>query len=197
MPLIFFMSWKSCRRVGQAFSETASWAVGYFVGTGILLMLHYGGVGLISATPDDPAAIVSVITGFIGMGFSRYLWKRRGGHLEPINHPIANSRYVRAGRAMLFSGKKKPVARQQATVKRTTTPAATPNRVATDRPTTTTSAATTQSTTRPPSTANNSTTRPTTSRSTATPGKSNAARWGRVIGAMIQTDDSQRRPPPR
>jgi hypothetical protein len=195
MPLIYFMSWKSCRRFGQAFSETASFAVGYFVGTGILLMLHYGGVGLISATPDDPAAVVSVITGFIGMGISRYLWKRRGGHLEPVNNPLANNRYFRAGRAMLFSGKKKSTARQQATVKRTTPRAAAPNRVAPTQ--STTSAPTTQSTTRPPSAANNSATQPTTTRTTATPNKSNAARWGRVIGAMIQTDNSQRRPPPR
>jgi hypothetical protein len=129
------------------------------------------------------------------MGISRYLWKRRGGHLEPVNNPLANNRYFRAGRAMLFSGKKKSIARQQATVKRTTPRAAAPNRDAPTQPTT--SAPTTQSTTRPPSAANNSATQPTTTRTAATPNKSNAARWGRVIGAMIQTDNSQRRPPPR
>ena len=197
MPLIYFMSWKSCRRFGQAFSETASWVVGYFIGTGGLLLLHYGGVGMITATPDDPAAIVAVITGFIGMGFSRYLWKRRGGHLEPVNNPLTNNRWFRAARAMVFSGKKKPAARQQTTVKRTTTAASTPNRTTTTRTGTTPTATPTQATTRPANTAVKSTTRPATTRSTATPAKSNAARWGRVIGAMLQTDDSQRRPPPR
>ena len=51
-------------------------------------MLHFGGVGMISATPDDPAAVVAILGGFVGMGISRYLWKRRGGHLEPAKNPL-------------------------------------------------------------------------------------------------------------
>lgn len=199
MPLIYFMSWRSCRRFGQAFSETASWVVGYLIGTGGLLLLHYGGVGLISATPDDPAAIVAIITGFIGMGISRYLWKRRGGHLEPVNNPLTNNRWYRAGRAMLFSGKKKSTTRTRTTVKRAAPTTPTTNRVTSTPPASPTTS-TNRVTSTPPASTTTSTTSsssPTTTRPTTTDTKSSAARWGRVVGAMMQPNSSQRRPPPR
>ncbi len=175
MPLIYFMSWKSCRRFGQAFSETASWVFGYLVATGILLALHFGGVGMISATPDDPMAVVCIIGGFMGMGVSRYLWKRRGGHLEPVNNPLANNRYFRAARAIVAPKKKSAKVRPQAQPKRAAT-------TTTTRPK---SAATTSSTT----------SRPAAQRASTRSNKSAAQKWGRVVGAMMSPSDSQRRPP--
>lgn len=168
MPLIYFMSWRSCRRFGQAFSETAAWVVGYLIATGILLALHFGGVGMISATPDDPAAIVAVLGGFVGMGVSRYLWKRRGGHLEPVNNPLANNRWFRAARAIVMPSKNKPKSGSRPT-------SASKQRTST------------ASSTRTP-TASQTAPKPTSGS-----GKSSAQRWGRVIGAMMTPPDSQRR----
>jgi cell division septation protein DedD len=182
MPLIFFVSWRSCRRVGQAFSETASWAVGYLVGTGVLLLLHYGGSNLVSANPDDPTALVAVITGFIGMWISRYLWKRRGGHLEPVNNPLTNSRWFRAARAIAAPPKK------AAPVKRATTPTK-------PRPAQTTTQPSTPPATKRPA-AKASAPAP-AKRPAAKPTNANAVKLGRVIGAMLQSNDTQRRPPQR
>ncbi len=175
MPLIYFMSWKSCRRFGQAFSETASWVLGYLVATGILLALHFGGVGMISATPDDPAAVVCIIGGFVGMGVSRYLWKRRGGHLEPVNNPLVNNRYFRAARAVIAPNKKTAKPRTKAPANRTAASTTTPA-----KQTTTTSKAAP---------------RPAAQCTTNKSNKSSAQKWGRVIGAMMTPSDSQRRPP--
>lgn len=180
IPLVYIMSWKSYRRFGQAFSETAAWVFGYLAATGILLALHYGGVSMITATPDDPAAVVCVIGGFVGMGISRYLWKRRGGHLEPVNNPLANNRYFRAARAMIFSGKKSAKTRKQAPATR---PAA-----STTRPRQT---ATTSNTAAKASTAS----RPAAQRTSTKSNKTSAQKWGRVVGAMMTPHDSQRRPP--
>ncbi len=178
MPLIYFMSWRSCRRFGQAFSETAAWVLGYLIATGILLALHFGGVGLISATPDDPASVFAIIGGFIGMGVSRYLWKRRGGHLEPVNNPLTNNRWFRAARAMVVptkaKSKSKAAPRQQVAVKRGTV--STPPASSTTRPA-------------PPKQATSRAANPSSA------GKSSAQRWGRVLGAMLAPPDSQRRPP--
>jgi hypothetical protein len=172
MPLIYFMSWRSCRRFGQAFSETAAWVIGYLIATGALLALHYGGMGMVKATPDDPAAIVAIIGGFVGMGVSRYLWKRRGGHLEPVKNPLTDNRYFRAARAMVIPAKSK--SKTRATTTRETTHQK-------------------QSGTQP---ANRSATaaKP-AARTTNQTSKSSAQRWGRVIGAMLTPPDSQRRPP--
>lgn len=184
MPLIFFISWRSCRRVGQAFSETAAWAVGYLIGTGVLLMLHYGGSSLVSATPDDPTSIIAVFTGFAGMWISRYFWKRRGGHLEPVKNPLANNRWFRAARSMVSPPKKAtPVKRTRAT---------TPTR---PRPAQTTTQRSTASSAKRPATQakqSNAAQRPATK--SANP---NAVKVGRVIGAMLQGNNAQRRPPQR
>lgn len=172
LPLIYVLSWRSYRRFGQAFSETAAWVAGYLAGTGILLALHAGGVSLITATPDDPMAIFAIIGGFVGMGISRWLWKRRGGHLEPAWNPWVDSRWLRAARAMFKPSKKKrskkAVARSQVTVQRSSSQA-----VSKPRPTVKTAAPAA---------------RPRT-------GKSSAERWGRVLGAMMTPSDSHR--PPR
>lgn len=82
VPLIFFMSWRSCRSVGQAFSETAAWAAGYLGTAGIIVLANWGNVDLIQDRPDSPGAAMAILGGFVGMGISRYLWKRRGGHLK-------------------------------------------------------------------------------------------------------------------
>jgi hypothetical protein len=182
MPLIFFISWRSCRRVGQAFSETAAWALGYLVGTGGLLLLHYGGSSLVSANPDDPTAIIAVLTGFIGMWISRYLWKRRGGHLEPVNNPLTNNRWFRAVRAVVSPQKK------STPVTRTTTPTK-------SRP-----AQTTAKTSTPPSAsrpAPKTSTTNTSARPAAKSANPNAVKLGRAIGAMLQGNNTQRRPPQR
>ncbi len=172
MPLIYVMSWRSCRRFGQAFSETAAWVVGYLIATGILLALHFGGVGMITATPDDPASVVAIIGGFIGMGVSRYLWKRRGGHLEPVNNPLANNRWFRAAKAIVVPSKSrsksKTVPRQQSPVNRSAQPKSSTGNIAPKRPA--------------PSSAGQT-------------NKSPAQKWGRVLGAMLTPSDSQRRPP--
>jgi hypothetical protein len=182
MPLIFFISWRSCRRVGQAFSETAAWAVGYLVGTGLLLLLHYGGSSLVSANPDDPTAIFAVLTGFAGMWISRYLWKRRGGHLEPVNNPLTNNRWFKAARAIVAPQKK------AAPVKRAATPAKPRPAKTTAQPRATTSA---KQPAAKPSQAN------TAQRPAAKPANPNAVKLGRVIGAMLQSNNNQRRPPQR
>ncbi len=178
MPLIYIMSWRSCHRFGQAFSETASWVVGYMIATGILLMLHFGGVGMISATPDDPLQIVAVVGGFIGMAASRYLWKRRGGHLEPAKNPFTDNRWFRGARAAVkasISGGKSAAAKrpqQSAPVTRQTSA---------------TSASTTAKKTSP---------RPASpARPSSADGKTSAQKWGRVVGAMLTPPDSRRRPP--
>lgn len=182
MPLIFFISWRSCRRIGQAFSETAAWAIGYMVGTGLLLLLHYGGSDLVSANPDDPSAIIAVLTGFAGMWISRYLWKRRGGHLEPVNNPLTNSRWVRAARTIVSPPKK------AAPVKRTTTPTK-------PRPAQTTTQRNTPPASNRPAAKTSTTTA--TKRTAAKPANTNAVKLGRAIGAMMQSNDTQRRPPQR
>jgi len=176
MPLIYFMSWRSCRRFGQAFSETASWVLGYMAATGILLLLHFGGVGMISATPDDPLQIVAIVGGFIGMAASRYFWKRRGGHLEPSRNPLTDNRWYRgvraAVRASVSGGKSAPAKRS-----RSSAPTA--------RPATPSNTTTTTTTTR-----SQAASRPSTAAR-----KSSAQKWGRVVGAMMTPSDSRRKPP--
>jgi len=182
MPLIFFISWRSCRRVGQAFSETAAWAVGYLVGTGLLLLLHYGGSSLVSANPDDPSALVAVLTGFLGMWVSRYLWKRRGGHLEPVHNPLANNRWFRAARAIVVHQRKAAPVKRAATHTK-------------PHPAQTTAQRSTSSAASRPSAKTNTTTA--TNRSATKPANANAVKLGRVIGAMMQSNNTQRRPPQR
>jgi hypothetical protein len=182
MPLIFFISWRSCRRVGQAFSETAAWAIGYLVGTGLLLLLHYGGSSLVSANPDDPTAIFAVLTGFAGMWISRYLWKRRGGHLEPVNNPLTNNRWFRAARSIVAPPK------NAAPVKRATTPTK-------PRPTQTTAKPSAPSSANQPAAKTSQT--GAARRPAAKPANTNAVKLGRVIGAMMQSNNTDRRPPQR
>ncbi len=201
MPLIYLMSWRSCRRFGQAFSETASWVVGYLFATAILLLLHFGGVGMISATPDDPLQIVAVVGGFIGMGISRYLWKRRGGHLEPVKHPLTDNRWFRgvsaAVKATVSSGKSAQAKRAQQRPPATRSASTAPSAATSN---TTARAAT--SNTAPPGAAASSKTAPSTAvsnktapRSSTAVGKSSAQKWGRVVGAMLTPPESRRRPP--
>ena len=87
VPLVYFLSWKSCRNLGQAMSETAAWAFAYLATVGIVLALHLWHISIVSLAPDSPGSAVALVGGFVGMGISRWLWKRRGGHLkrrEPI-----------------------------------------------------------------------------------------------------------------
>ena len=95
VPLIVVLSWRFSHRIGQAFNETAAWVLGYLWTAGVILLLDYGGSDLVSATPNDPGAMLAIIGGFVGMWVSPRRWKRRGGHLEPVDN-----RFTRAWRAM-------------------------------------------------------------------------------------------------
>ncbi len=83
VPLIFALSWRTTRRLGQAFNETVAWVVGYFATAGVLWLADFGGMELIDTRPNGPGALIAVLGGFVGMFVSRWRWKRRGGHLEP------------------------------------------------------------------------------------------------------------------
>lgn len=189
MPLIFFISWRSCRRVGQAFSETAAWAVGYLAGTGLLLLLHYGGSKLVSANPDDPTAIVAVFTGFIGMWISRKLWRRRGGHLEPVNNPLTNNRWFRAARAIVVPQKKAALVKRAAMPTKPRPAQTAAQRSSSTAPTQPAAKTSTSTATNRPAAKTS-----TTAAKSANP---NAVKLGRVIGAMLQSNNTQRRPPQR
>lgn len=101
-PLIYFLSWRSCRNLGQAFSETAAWAVGYLLTAGVILAFNWGNVNIIDDRPDGIGSVVALIGGFVAMGVSRWLWKRRGGHLlrrAPVPWMQLAGRTFRAMRA--------------------------------------------------------------------------------------------------
>lgn len=82
-PLIFVLSWRMTRRIGQALNETVAWTIGYFGTAGLLWLTDFGGLDLIEARPNSPGALIALGGGFAGMVISRWQWKRRGGHLEP------------------------------------------------------------------------------------------------------------------
>lgn len=82
IPLIYFMSWRSCRDFGQAITETAAWIVGYLATAALIVALNVTSFNWVSDAPDGPGVMLALIGGFVGMGVSRYLWKRRGGHLN-------------------------------------------------------------------------------------------------------------------
>ncbi|HUZ02947.1 MAG TPA: hypothetical protein VMU89_21605 [Thermomicrobiaceae bacterium] len=82
VPLVYFLSWKSCRSFGQAMSETAAWAFGYLATVGVVLAFHVWHITLVNLAPDNPGSAVALVGGFAGMGISRWLWKRSGGHLR-------------------------------------------------------------------------------------------------------------------
>jgi hypothetical protein len=96
IPLIYVLSWRTSRNYRQAFRETVAWCVGYLAAAGLVLLSNYASsFSSISGLPDNPAALVAIAGGFIGMGISRYRWKRRGGHLQQ-----SSNRWVRALEAM-------------------------------------------------------------------------------------------------
>lgn len=105
---IYFLAWRQCRRMGQAIAETAAWIVGYLATYVLLVVLHFGHPGLVSLSPESFSFVFAVIGGFITMKLSHWLWRRRGGHLEPAKHPFAAKHWVRAARAMLLGGKPRP-----------------------------------------------------------------------------------------
>jgi len=125
VPLILLMSWRTCRSLGQAISETAAWAAGYLGTAGVIVIANWGNIDIIRDRPDSPGSALAILGGFVGMGISRYLWKRRGGHLnrKPNRWLQAASRSVQAMRATPSANGKTPVpARKPAPAKQ---PAAT------------------------------------------------------------------------
>ena len=102
---IYFLAWRQCRRIGQAIAETAAWIVGYLGTYVILVVLHFGRPSLVSLSPESFSFVFAVIGGFVVMKLSHWLWRRRGGHLEPVKHPFAAKHWMRALRAALFGGK--------------------------------------------------------------------------------------------
>lgn len=131
VPLILLMSWRTCRSLGQAISETAAWAAGYLGTAGVIVIANWGNIDIIRDRPDSPGSALAILGGFVGMGISRYLWKRRGGHLnrKPNRWVQAMSRSVQAMRATpSANGKAAAPARKTAPAKRpaatSTTPAA-------------------------------------------------------------------------
>lgn len=95
VPLVFILSWRTCRRIGQAINETAAWIVGYLLTAGVIWVTDVGGIDVVAANPIGTGAVIAYSGGFVGMLVSRYRWKRRGGHLRP-----ADDRLSRAIRAM-------------------------------------------------------------------------------------------------
>lgn len=83
VPLIYLLSWRTCRRFGQAFSETAAWIIGYLATAAVIMALNLGNIHIIEAKTFGTGSFVAMGGGFAGMIISRWLWKRRGGHLEP------------------------------------------------------------------------------------------------------------------
>lgn len=177
IPLIYIMSWRTCRRFGQALNETVAWTAGFLITAGIILFLDLGGVGMISTRPTDPGVAVAMIGGFVAMGLSRYLWKRRGGHLQPVNN-----RWVRSFSAMRGTDSpKKPAAKPRAanTATKATTTAAKPRAATT----------TTRSTSSARSASANGT--KTSSQKKTAQRNTTAYKWGRAIGAMLDSDQSK------
>lgn len=82
VPFVYFLSWKSCHSLGQAMSETAAWCFGYLATVGAVLAFGIWHISLVSLAPDSPGSAVALVGGFAGMGVSRWVWKRRGGHLK-------------------------------------------------------------------------------------------------------------------
>jgi hypothetical protein len=170
------MSWRTCRRFGQALNETVAWTAGFLITAGIILFLDLGGVGMISTRPTDPGVAVAMIGGFVGMGFSRYLWKRRGGHLQPVNN-----RWTRAFGAMRVEDKpKQSAAKRSAAGKSPSTAAAAKPRAA---------APTTKPTAQARSTSTSGS--KTSSQKKTAQRNTTAYKWGRAIGAMLDTDQSK------
>lgn len=128
VPLVYFLSWKSCRSFGQAMSETAAWAFAYLATVGVVLTLHLWHITLVSLAPDNPGSAVALVGGFVGMGISRWLWKRRGGHLRR-RQPIPWVRLI--GRSVLAMRGARP---GPTTTTTTTTPTAARTSVPSARP---------------------------------------------------------------
>ncbi len=92
IPIIYILSWRTCRNLGQAFQETVAWCAGYLITGGVLLLMSYGNwLDLVSGRPDQPGALIAMLGGFGGMLISRIVWKRRGGHLRQ-----SSNRWIRA-----------------------------------------------------------------------------------------------------
>jgi hypothetical protein len=92
IPIIYILSWRTCRNLRQAFQETVAWCVGYLITGGVLLLMSYGNwLDLVSGRPDQPGALIAILGGFGGMLISRTVWKRRGGHLKQ-----SSNRWIRA-----------------------------------------------------------------------------------------------------
>lgn len=134
VPLIFFMSWRTCRSIGQAISETAAWAAGYLGTAGVIVIANWGNINIIRDRPDSPGSMLALLGGFVGMGISRYLWKRRGGHLnrKPNRWLQAAGRSVQAMKSTTgASTKASSAARKAAPAKRPGAAAKAPARPAT------------------------------------------------------------------
>jgi hypothetical protein len=79
IPIIYILSWRTCRNLGQAFQETVAWCCGYLITGGVLLLLSYGNwLDLVSGRPDRPGELIAILDGFAGMVISRAVSKRPG-----------------------------------------------------------------------------------------------------------------------
>src|SRR5579884_2469302 len=105
MALIFFLAWRQSRRLGQAFADTAAWVIGYLGTYSAIVVLHFGRPSMVSLNPESLWTIVPIFGGFVAMKVSHWLWRRRGGHLQPAVHPFAAKHWIRALRAALFGGR--------------------------------------------------------------------------------------------
>jgi hypothetical protein len=93
-PIIYILSWRTCRNLGQVFQETVAWCCGYLITGGVLLLLSYGNwLDLVPGRHDRPGELIVILGGFAGMVISRVVWKRRGGHRKK-----SSNRWVRAQR---------------------------------------------------------------------------------------------------
>ena len=92
IPIIYILSWCTCRNLGQAFQETVAWCCGYLITGGVLLLLSYGNwLDLVSGRHDRPGELIAILGGFASIVISRVVWKRRGGHRKK-----SSNRWVRA-----------------------------------------------------------------------------------------------------
>ena len=189
VAVIYFVAWRQCRRFGQAFTETAAWIAGYLGTFVILTVAHVGRPDLVSLAPESWEVVLPIGGGFIVMKLSHWLWRRRGGHLEPAKNPFAIKHWARALGAMFFGGKaKQSAARRTAQPRSATSPAVT----------------TTARTARPPASAAQptGTATPSTSvivarRAAAATRSAQSSRWARVARAMLDTEKTNGNSRPR
>lgn len=212
VPLIYYMSWRSYRAWGQAVSETAAWVVGYLATAGLIMLLNWGNFRLISDAPDGPGYVVAVVGGFGAMALSRYLWKRRGGHLNRKEIPWMRLT-GRAYKAMRGAPKPRRVKPVRSAASRTAAPQSAAQGAATAATTQSHAASMPNGSAGPTTNGARPASKPSPSTSTATRAamvagrqlgrnqnvrKAASNRWvrgsARALGAMLSDDDAKKRP---